>query len=73
MDVEIQKPFPIQVAIELSDHAYWIKANLIEEWLVDNVGQYDHAWQVVYYLKLTNYYFQNAEDATMFSLKWTNT
>ena len=73
MDVEIQKPFSIQVPVEIGGHDRWIKANSIEEWLVDNVGQYNHAWQVVYYPILINYYFQNAEDATMFSLKWTNT
>jgi hypothetical protein len=71
MDIEIHKSFSIQVPIELSGDDRWVKATMMDTWLVDNVGQYNHAWKVVYLPCIINYYFQNAEDAVWFALTWT--
>lgn len=66
MEVEIRKHFPFQVLLEVSNNE-----TCIDDWLVDNVGNYNHAWRVVYWPNLVTYYFKKAEDAVWFALTWT--
>jgi hypothetical protein len=44
----------------------------IETWLEENLGCITDQWNVVYlYTNKTDFYFREAQDVTMFALKWS--
>jgi hypothetical protein len=60
--------WPYRVTIEEPD--YW-NAGDVEIWLDQNVGVFREQWNAVYYYKYSDFYFREARDATLFSLRWT--
>lgn len=44
----------------------------IEVWLGENMGALHGRWNVVYKYGHCDYYFRNGQDATLFSLRWSN-
>jgi hypothetical protein len=43
----------------------------VETWLSKQVGISKQHWYAVYGHNITNFYFKNGTDATMFALKWS--
>ena len=46
------------------------ETDVLELWLLDNIGKYGKHWTLAYRFGATDFYFQNTTDAAFFALKW---
>jgi hypothetical protein len=44
--------------------------DIVEDWLDQNVGVFREHWNTVYHYNYTDFYFRDAQDATLFALRW---
>ena len=59
--------WPCRVAIDTDGD----KITEIETWLGENLGCITDQWNVVYQYNKTDFYFREAQEATMFALRWS--
>jgi hypothetical protein len=43
----------------------------VEKWVGERLGIFKDQWNMVYQHNRTDFYFKQASDATLFSLKWS--
>lgn len=60
--------WPFRVDISLSRDC---DTHMIEQWLCKEYGAFKSCWNVVYGYQQAHFYFKNHQDASWFSLKWS--
>jgi hypothetical protein len=48
-----------------------MKIDGVEAWLAERLGKFRDQWNAVYGHNRTDYYFKDADTATLFALKWS--
>jgi len=48
-----------------------MKIDRVEAWLAEQLGAFRDQWNAVYGHNRTDYYFKDADTATLFALKWS--